>query len=296
MQVKKKFIYKEIIAAKIRNNAIKIISVKQKNNIFVIATKFIKMKSIFQHLADLENDNINAAFCIVVETFGSSPRKSSSKMIVTETGTIIGTVGGGTIEKTVIEEAQKVILSKAPVLLKYDLKKDLAMECGGNMEVYIEPVSRKIPLHIFGAGHIGKALAKFSVELGFDVTVIDERIDVFNDFSEIKCACINKDYKEILDNIKFDRKTFIVIVTYNHMHDFDILKLACKKEHAYLGMIGSKRKVAEVKKMLNDEKILTPEEIEKIDMPIGIKFAAETPQEIAVSILAKLIDVRNTLR
>ncbi len=253
------------------------------------------MKSIFQHLADIENENINAALCIVVATSGSSPRKSSSKMIVTETGEIIGTVGGGTIEKTTIEEARKVLQNKTPILLKYDLKKDLGMECGGNMEIYIEPISPKIPLYIFGAGHIGKALAKFSIDLGFDVTVIDERPDVFADYHCLNCKCINKLYNEILDDLKFDSNSFIVIVTYNHMHDFNVLKATACKPHAYLGMIGSKRKVAEVKKMLNDGKFLTPEEIEKVDMPIGIKFAAETPQEIAVSILAKLIDVRNTL-
>ncbi len=252
------------------------------------------MKSIYQQLAELETSGVKAAFCIVTFTQGSSPQKSSSKMIVLEDGSIIGTVGGGSIENAVIKEAKIVIKEQLPKLLKYNLKMDLGMECGGNMEVYIEPVGRKNQLFIFGAGHIGKALATYASDFGFEITVVDERENIFVNYDNIKCTVINKKIVEVLELLNFDKNTFIVIVTHGHANDYNVLKHICKKEHLYIGMIGSTRKTAEIHKLLLVEKVMTKKEIESLDMPIGIKFAAVEPNEIAISILAKLIDVKNT--
>lgn len=254
------------------------------------------MNTIYQQLAELEREGKSAALCIVTQTQGSSPQKISSKMIVADDGGIFGTVGGGSIEKAVIEEALSVIKNQMPKTLRYELKKDLGMECGGAMEIYIEPFGQKKRLYIFGAGHIGKSLAGFAPGFDFEVTVIDERENIFHEYSGIKCACMNKDYKAAVKELKFDKNTFMVIVTHNHMNDFNVLKTVCKKEWQYLGMIGSRRKIAEIHKMLTDQKILTQKEIEKLDMPIGIKFAAIEPNEIAISILAKLIDVKNSMK
>lgn len=252
------------------------------------------MKSIYQHLSEIENSGSKAAFCIVTYTQGSSPQKSSSKMIVLEDGGIIGTVGGGSIENAVIKEAKNVISEQVPKVLRYQLKKDLGMECGGNMEVYIEPVGKKNKLFVFGAGHIGKALATYAPDFGFEVTVIDERDNIFSGYDGIRCNCVNTGFTAAAKELKFDRSTFIVIVTHGHAHDFNVLKHICKKERLYLGMIGSKRKTAEIHKLLLAEKVMNNSELEKLDMPIGIKFAAVEPNEIAISILAKLIDVKNT--
>lgn len=252
------------------------------------------MKTIYQHLAEIESSGIKAAFCIVTCTQGSSPQKSSSKMIVLEDGTIIGTVGGGSIEKAIISEALHVITEQEPKMLKYNLKKDLGMECGGNMEVYIEPVGRKNKLFIFGAGHIGKALANYAPDFGFDVTVVDERENIFTSYNGIKCKCVNSGITDAVKELSFDKSTFIVIVTHGHAIDYNVLKHICKKEHFYMGMIGSKRKTAEIHKLLLAENVMTKKEIELLDMPIGIKFAAVEPNEIALSILAKLIDVKNS--
>lgn len=253
------------------------------------------MKTIFQCLSEIEKSNICAAFCIVTSSHGSSPRKGGSKMIVYSNGSVFGTVGGGAIEKRVVEEALKVLDSGIPSFFSYKLKEDLGMECGGQMDIYIEPVTGKQKLYIFGAGHIGSSLAKLSSELGFEVTVIDDRPGIFSDYDHALCKCINMDFVKAIDSLEFDKNTYISIVTYKHANDFTILKHTCKKPHAYLGMLGSKRKVAEVKKQILAENLLTEAEIENINMPMGIMFAAETPQEIAVSILAKLIDVRNTV-
>jgi xanthine dehydrogenase accessory factor len=251
------------------------------------------MKTIYQEIANIENSNRPAALCIVISTQGSSPRKAGSKMIVFDDGSIIGTIGGGSIEKEVIDEARKVIKQKTPFFNKYVLKNDVGMLCGGSMEVYIEPVTKREKLVVFGAGHICRTLAKFATELGFLVTIVDERLGIMDDPSYDNCTKFNLIFNEAIDKIGFDDNTYIVIVSHKHIHDAEILKLVCKKKYAYLGMIGSKVKVAEIKKEFIKEKILTEDQFNLIDTPIGIKFAASTPQEIAVSILAKLIDVRN---
>ncbi len=251
------------------------------------------MKTIYQEIANIENSSRPAALCIVTDTQGSSPRKAGSKMIVFEDGSIIGTIGGGSIEKEVIDEALKVIKKKTPFFNKYVLKNDVGMLCGGGMDVYIEPISRQQKLIIFGAGHISRTLVAFAKELGFIITVIDERPGIMNDSCFENCTKFNLIFNEAIEKIEFDDNTYIVIVTHKHIHDAEVLKLVCKKKHAYLGMIGSKVKVAEIKKEFIKEKILTEDQFNKIDTPIGIKLAANTPQEIAVCILAKLIDVRN---
>jgi xanthine dehydrogenase accessory factor len=252
------------------------------------------MKTIYQEIANLENSTKPAALCLVTSTQGSSPRKAGSKMIVFDDGTIIGTIGGGSIEKEVIDEAMKVIKQKTTCYKEYKLKNDVGMLCGGSMNVFIEPISKQQKLIIFGAGHISRTLSKFAIELGFSVTVIDERPGIMEDSSFENCVKLNMIFNDAIEKIEFDDNSYIVIVTHKHANDSNVLKLVCKKKFAYLGMIGSKVKVAEVKKEFIKDKILTEEQFNMIDTPIGIKLAANTPQEIAICILAKLIDVRNS--
>ena len=108
------------------------------------------------------------------------------------------------------------------------------------------------------------------------------------------CICINKDYFEAIDEALFDSNTYSVIVTPKHTCDEEVLARVARKPHIYIGVIGSTRKVDLLKKRFIAENILTTQELDSIDMPIGIKLHAESPQEIAICILAKLIDVRNT--
>lgn len=251
------------------------------------------MDTIYSKIIELRNQAKKAAFCIVVSTSGSTPRKTGAKMIVLEDKTIFGTIGGGSIEKDVIDHAAEIINGGIPVLKKYKLEEDLNMKCGGSMEVYVEPLNAYKKLFIFGAGHIGKALVKFAKELEFDISVFDSRNGIFDDHDFDGCKCYCGDYTEIIEEAFFDENTFCVIVTPKHEFDEKVLKLVAVKKHAYVGMIGSRRKVEVVRKNLIEEKILSNEEIDSIDMPIGLKMAAQTPQEIAVSIIAKIIDERN---
>jgi len=251
------------------------------------------MTSIFLKAEEARSENRSAAICIVVGTRGSTPGKPGAKMIVYADGSIFGTIGGGSVEKEVIVKALELLASNKPEKFTFDLENDLEMHCGGSVEVYIEPVNPVHKLFIFGAGHVGRAVAMFAKELDFSVTIFDPREHIFNDGAFSTFNCIGKEYFEAIDDAIFDKNTFVVIVTPKHILDEEILARVARKPHAYLGMIGSRQKVEMLKKRFLKENILSAEELEKIDMPIGIKFRAITPQEIAVSILAKLIDVRN---
>ncbi|NOX47259.1 MAG: XdhC family protein [Chlorobi bacterium] len=252
------------------------------------------MASIFSKIDEIKKSGRKAALCIIIETKGSTPRKTGSKMIVFDDGDIEGTIGGGSLELQVIEDAVGVIFSNEPQVFKHALAKDLGMACGGHHLIYIEPINPENKLYIFGAGHIGKALAHYTPDFGFTVTLIDHREDIFDESQETKIHCLQSNYLDATDNLTFDENTFVVVVTPKHSFDEDILAKCAKKTFAYLGMIGSKSKIAKARNKYLADETLTEKELDAVDMPIGIKFNAQTPEEIALSILAKMIDVKNS--
>jgi len=251
---------------------------------------------IYSEIAKLKKENRASALCIVIETKGSTPRKTGSKMIVTGDKQVIGTIGGGALEYEVTEKAIQLMATGQPGLFHFELKDDLHMECGGQTTVYIEPQIPDNRLVIFGGGHVGKAVARLSAGLGFRVTVIDDRREITESIHDPAIEIITESYETAIDNVVFDENTYIVVVTPKHAFDEIVTAKCAKKPFAYLGMIGSKRKVKVAREKFKNDWELTEEQIEAIDMPIGIPFEAETPEEIAVSILAKIIDVKNKRR
>lgn len=251
------------------------------------------MTSIYQKITEVENSNKKAALCTIVMTKGSAPRKTGAKMLVYINGSIDGTIGGGALEKKVIEQALEVLQNNTSKIVTHNLVSELSMCCGGTVELFIEPIMNRKKLYIFGAGHIGKTLAKFATDLDFNVTLIDERYEAFEDGDFSEFTLIKEHHATAIEKLNFDEQTFVVILTHNHAYDREILALTATKPHGYIGMIGSERKVTIAKKNIIASNILNEEEANTIDMPIGIEIEAITPQEIAISILAKLIDVRN---
>jgi xanthine dehydrogenase accessory factor len=252
-------------------------------------------QQIFTKIEEAFLERKPVVFCLIVGTQGSTPRKTGAKMLVYSDGSVAGSIGGGAIEKEVIGKALELMRSRKPVKICFNLGDDLEMHCGGSMEVYLEPLNPQPNLYIFGAGHIGRALAGFARELDFTVTLFDPREEIRGQDWTSGFRLVGKDYLLAVEEAVFDENTFAVIVTPKHLLDEEIVAAVARRPHAYLGMIGSDRKVALLKKRFLAENILTREELDGIDMPVGIKFNAETPREIAISILAKLIDVRNTV-
>lgn len=254
------------------------------------------MQEILTDLKTVIEQGIPAVLCVVTGTTGSTPRKAGSKMLVFRDGTIKGTVGGGSVEFQTIQDALGIICAGTPFSKRFHLEDDLKMHCGGTMEIYFEPIGCLPKLYIFGGGHIGKALAGYATGLGFRPFVFDQREGIFDEWDMPGVETRNGDFIQIIDSLAFESNTYIVVVT--HKHDFDetVLLSCIRREYAYLGMIGSKRKVAEIRKNALENHNIPEEQLNKVDMPIGIPFAAETPAEIAISIVAKMIDVKNTLR
>jgi len=252
------------------------------------------MNNLLLNIKEKINDPRSSALCIVTSNSGSVPGKVGAKMIVYSDGSIEGTVGGGGVEKRTIEEALKIIKNGTPRLIDYNLQKDMGMTCGGAVSIYIEPLSKPSRLYIFGAGHIGKILARYAPEMDFETYLIDWRTELFENNDKVNYQKICKPYLEAANEIIFDQQSYIVIVTPNHEMDEDVLAIVGKKDVGYLGLIGSKRKIETLTKLFLHENILTQEELDRVNMPIGIKFKAISPAEIAISILAKLIDVKNS--
>src|SRR5436305_2008526 len=138
------------------------------------------MTGIYTRIAEIENGNQKAALCIIISTKGSTPRKTGAKMIVTTDKRYFGTLGGGSLEMKVIEQALDVIHSQKATVFRHNLVSELGMCCGGTVDIYIEPVVNRKKLYIFGAGHIGKALAGFASVLDFNVFLIDERYEAYD--------------------------------------------------------------------------------------------------------------------
>ena len=251
------------------------------------------LKTIINKISEAQQKNLDVALCVVVNTRGSTPRKAGAKMLVYRDGSIFGTIGGGDLEKKVIAQALDSFKSRTSSVFKHDLLHQHNMCCGGSVEIYIEPVMKMNKLYIFGAGHTGHALARYALGFDFEIVIIDDRKEYLDEITLDGVNKLNLHYAQALPVLPFDEHTYITIMTYSHPYDRDILAFCLKKPSAYLGMIGSQRKVEMTKKMFAEGKIGTMEELDKVDMPMGIDIGAEGPDEIAISILSKLIAVKH---
>ena len=238
------------------------------------------MEDIFSLVAGIRKEGTPAVLCIVTGTKGSTPRKAGSKMIIFPDGRIAGTIGGGSVEAQAITDGIGLLQEGQPLTKTYQLEEDLSMKCGGSMDIYFEPFGILPKLYIFGAGHIGKVVARYGNDIGFNVKVFDDRPGIFSEWANIPVQCIEGDYFSAIENAGFDNNTYVVILTHLHTYDEKILGIVAAKTTAYAGMIGSRRKVAEVSGNLIRSNILTQEQIDKVDMPIGIPIAAETLKKL----------------
>ena len=247
---------------------------------------------VFEYIVEAKKKNQPLVMATVVESLGSAPREAGARMIVKKDGSTIGTVGGGPIEKIVTEEALKMMGSSSPKTIKHTLK-DIGMACGGGMTLFLEPLNPVPQLFVFGAGHIGTVLSQIAKLMDFLVTVIDNRPE-YADAEKLSWAdaVIASDYIPAIEELNFTSSTYVVILTHKHAHDFEILEKCINQPHAYVGMIGSKKKVKTCLQGLR-EKGVTEKAIESIYSPVGIHIAANTPAEIAVSIAAELVNIRN---
>jgi xanthine dehydrogenase accessory factor len=254
---------------------------------------------VFEELVRLRHAGQPCALATVVRTSGSTPRKSAARMLVLADGTIIGTIGGGRVEKEVTDAAV-ALLKQGPgargQLLRYHLTHELAMCCGGEMEVFVEPLIPEPSLVVLGAGHVAHALVPLARACGFAPTVIDDAESLANkerfpDAVSIVDSFDPRDWKGLV----LDDQTYAVIVTRDHACDQALLQHLIGIDLAYLGMIGSRRKVEMFKQRLAARGI-DPARFGRLRAPIGLDIGAQTPEEIAVAIVAELIQMRAARR
>ena len=254
------------------------------------------MKTVFQAAAELETANKAGALCFVVRSQGSTPRHSGSKMLVYADGSILGTVGGGEMENRVIQEALHAIADGRPRTLEYqmaDPERGDPGVCGGQVEVYVEPLLPKPTLVVIGSGHVGKAVVHLAHWLGFYVVVNDDRPGFADPEAtpgaDLYLPC---PMAELPDRLEITPWTYLVLTTRGVNVDIQGLPALLDTQAAYIGVIGSQRRWAMARKQMME--LGAPEEkLQRVHSPIGLELNAETPEEIAVSILAEILMLRN---
>lgn len=253
-------------------------------------------QEVFAALGEAMKRAEDVALVTIVATNGSTPQRVGAKMLVFADGRTVGTVGGGCYENDAFWKAREALKSRKPVRVKYELDDDFAQEnglvCGGQMEVFIEPIEPAPAVYIIGAGHVGWYLGQFAHEAGFLVHVVDDR-EAFANRERFPHAAevVVDDIPTWLAAASLPASAYVVIVTRGHRHDLDALRAVVGRDLRYVGLIGSRAKVARVYDALLSEGV-DPARFEGVHAPIGLDIGAVTPQEIAVSILAELIAVR----
>ncbi len=254
-------------------------------------------QEVFSALSEALQRGEEVALVTIVAATGSTPQRVGAKMLVFPDGRTVGTIGGGCYENDAFWKAREAIKSRQPVKLKYELSDDFAQEsgliCGGQMEVFVEPVEPAPEVFIFGAGHVGFFVAKMSHDAGFKVHIIDDREKFAN--AELFPAGVDVVVDDIpgwLQAHQLPPTAYAVIVTRGHTHDLDAVRALSATNVRYVGLIGSRAKVRRIWDALIEEGA-SGESLKRIHAPIGIDIGAITPQEIAVSILAELIAVKH---
>jgi xanthine dehydrogenase accessory factor len=251
---------------------------------------------LYEEIIRLRRLGQKCALATIVQVNGSIPSYESAKLLVREDGSIFGTIGGGCVEAEVWNVAREVMETERPRHLNFSLGQDAAYDngliCGGQLNVFVEPVIPQPTAFVFGAGHISKSLCKVAGMAGFATTVIDDRESFANRerFPDVDDVFAGE-YEEVFPKLNVNENSFLVIVTRGHRDDMRVLHWAIGTNARYIAMIGSKRKVIGVVKELEKQGV-PASAFERIFAPMGFEIGAVTPEEIAISVVAEMIACR----
>jgi xanthine dehydrogenase accessory factor len=251
---------------------------------------------IYDEVVRLRRLGQKCALATIVQVNGSIPSYESAKLLVREDGSMTGTIGGGCVEAEVWNAAREVMETERPRHLNFSLGQDAAYDngliCGGQLNVFVEPIVPQPRAYIFGAGHISKSLSKVASLAGFATVIVDNREafanrERFPDADEI----FAEEYEDVFPKLNVRDTSYLIIVTRGHRDDMRVLQWAVTTNARYIAMIGSKRKVIGVVKELEKEGFPRAA-FERVFAPMGFEIGAITPEEIAVSVVAEMIAVR----
>jgi xanthine dehydrogenase accessory factor len=254
------------------------------------------LRAVYEAILEIQERGEAAALATIVSVQGSMPRHEGSKMLVRADGSIVGTIGGGAMESRVIQEALASIKDGKTRMSSYTLNDIAAGDagiCGGTAQVFIEPLQTSPTLLVIGGGHVGKALAELGKWGGYRVILSDDREAYCNPAyvagldQYVVCAP-----SEVPTRVTIDSRTYVAAITRGLPIDIKLIPALLATDAPYLGLIGSRRRWAITIKALKQDYGLTDEQLQRIHAPIGLEIQAETPREIAVSILAEIIMAR----
>jgi len=251
---------------------------------------------VYDEIVRLRRLGQKCAVATIVQVNGSIPSYESAKMLVREDGSMLGTIGGGCVEAEVWNAAREVIETEKPRHLTFSLGQDAAYDngliCGGQLNIFVEPVTPQPRAYIFGGGHVSKNISKIAALAGFSTVVVDDREAFANAerFPEAD-ATYAEPYEEVFSKLPVTSSSYLIIVTRGHRDDMRVLRWAVTTEARYIAMIGSKRKTISVVHELEKEGFAR-EMFSRVFAPMGLEIGAETPEEIAISVVAEMIALR----
>lgn len=253
-------------------------------------------EAVYEAILAAIHENQPACLLTVVEVQGSTPREVGAKMLLRADGSTVGTIGGGALESSAIADAHDALNSGGSRVTEYSLRGEGQGElgiCGGEARVFIEVLRLKPTLLIAGAGHVAQPLAQFGHLLGFRTVVVDDRAEFverprFPDADEL----VEAPLESLLEKVAITPQTFVVIVTRGHKLDSVVLRQVLTTPAAYVGMIGSRKKVRTVFGQLLGEGV-PREKLAQVYAPVGLRTQGQTPAEIALSIMAEIVLVQH---
>jgi xanthine dehydrogenase accessory factor len=254
---------------------------------------------IFEEIARLRREGRKAALATIINVQGSVPSYETSKLLIRDDGSIVGTVGGGCVEADVWAAAQDVMREEKPRRLHFNLNEnpeaDQGLVCGGSLDIFIEPILATPTLYLFGGGHVSLSISKVASIAGFESVVIDDR-PLFANRERFPEALETHagPWEESFSKLRLNDFSYLVIATRGHKGDLTCLRWALTTPARFIGMVGSRRKLIEFSKVLEGEGV-TEDQLGRIHSPVGLDVGAITPQEIAVSVVAEMIAVRHNV-
>jgi xanthine dehydrogenase accessory factor len=245
---------------------------------------------VFRALEEARAARVPCVLATVVEVVGSTPQVPGAKLVLTRSGDVSGTVGGGAFEARVLADAQALLESEAPSrLIELNLSRDLGMCCGGVMKVFLERVAMPARLVVLGAGHIARPLVELASQVGFESIVVDAR-EAWADKERFPSArAVHCDDPEaVIAELALDADTAVVVVTHHHPLDQALVRALVGSRAGFCGLVGSEAKRNKFVMRLEAQGV-PADALARLRSPLGVQIGAKTPEEIALSIVAELV-------
>jgi xanthine dehydrogenase accessory factor len=268
-----------------------------KVEIFIEPVVPARMEAVFEEIARIRAQGEKGAIASVISSRIPPAMKDKAKLVLRADGTVVGRLGeGGFIEEYVRQKAEDVMREDYLTVLQFEVGEDDAQRWGleprDTLDVFVEPIVAIPTLYLFGGGHVSLQIAKIATMVGFKTVVIDDRPAFANkERFPMADATLVEDLTTVFERLNIDDQSYIVAVTRGHQHDEPVVEQAIRTSARYIGMIGSKRKITRMWKKLI-ERGADRDRLAQVHAPIGLEIGADTPEEIAVSLVAQLIQAR----